>query len=202
MAPVARGGQTVDAFALGRSVRPACVLDAPLARDLSAPLGGYFCERSTILIEPGILTSEGLPSQHGNIDVRGIDLDRETGATGHFGCDNGRARPAERIIDGLARRRVVLDRPPHALHGFLRSVTVPVIITGRNGPHGRLLAIPAPMCARCSTDGIPTGFVLPMVVASAKCEAILGPDDLSAHAEPCASRDCLTSLVCKLACQM
>jgi hypothetical protein len=32
----------------------------------------------------------------------------------------------------LPRRRVVFDRPPHALDRLLRSVAVPVIFTGLN----------------------------------------------------------------------
>jgi hypothetical protein len=37
---------------------------------------------------------------HRDIDVGGIDLDREAGATGHLSCDDGRARSAEWLVPG------------------------------------------------------------------------------------------------------
>jgi hypothetical protein len=38
-----------------------------------------------------VRSDKGLPSEHRNIDVSGIDLDREAGAASHLGSDYGGA---------------------------------------------------------------------------------------------------------------
>lgn len=57
------------------------------------------------------MVSESLRPPNGHIDVRMIQLDRETRPAGHFSGNNCCPRPTERLINGLARRRVVRDRP-------------------------------------------------------------------------------------------
>jgi hypothetical protein len=41
---------------------------------------GYFCKRSAVLVEFGILACKGLPAKYSDVYVGRIDLDCETGA--------------------------------------------------------------------------------------------------------------------------
>src|SRR3982074_2916191 len=79
---------------------PACVLGVPSAGAFAPPFGGYFCERSAVLVERGILARKGLPTQYSDIYVSRIDLDREAGAPRHLGRDYGGAGSAERLVHG------------------------------------------------------------------------------------------------------
>jgi hypothetical protein len=74
-----------------------------ISRRFRRAFGGYFCKRSAVLVEPGILACKGLPTKYSDIYVGWINLDRETGATGHLRCDDGGAGSAEWLIHGLAR---------------------------------------------------------------------------------------------------
>src|SRR3981081_1916636 len=112
-----------------------------------------------------------------------MDLNGEGGAPGDLGRDDGGAGPAEWLIHGLPWRRVVLDRPAHALDRLLGAVAMTIVIARVNRPECRLLAVPAPIRAGRPPHRVPAGFVLPMIVASAERETVLGPNDLGAHLE-------------------
>jgi hypothetical protein len=99
----------------------ACARGVPSADIFAAPSAGYFCERSPVLVEPGVLACKGLPTKHRDIDIGRIDLDREAGAAGHLGRDYGSARTAEGLIHGLSGRRVVFDWPAHAANVVQKS---------------------------------------------------------------------------------
>src|SRR4029079_16993026 len=101
----------------------------------------------------------------------------------HFSRNDGRAGSAERLVHGLSGRRVVFDRPPLAREGLLRSVAMPVVVTRFDIPKCRLLAVPTPVRPGCSPDRVPTGLVLPMIMAAGKGKPVLGPDNLGAHVE-------------------
>ena len=72
------------------------------------------------------LARECLPAQDRHIDVGGIDLDREAGAAGHLGRDDGRARSAERLVDrpgparSCSRSAGACTRPAFACRGRAR----------------------------------------------------------------------------------
>src|SRR4051794_36127612 len=68
-------------------------------------------------LQRGLLARKCLPPQDGDIDVGRVEFDRVACTTRHLGRDDRRARPAERFVDRLTRRAVVLDRAPHALDG-------------------------------------------------------------------------------------
>ena len=57
-----------------------------------------------------------------DIDVGRRQLQRVAGPPRSLGGDDGGARPREGLVDRLAGRAVVLDRPLHARHGLLRAV--------------------------------------------------------------------------------
>src|SRR4051812_41423680 len=63
---------------------------------------------------------------------------------------------------------MVLDRAPHTLHGLLRSVVVLRLVSldARDGPKGRLLPASGPMGGLPLAYGVPTGLVLPVIVAT------------------------------------
>src|SRR5262245_6742422 len=56
-----------------------------------------------------------------------------------------------------------------------------VLPTGRNGPKRGLLAVAGPVAFL--SDSIPTGLVLPVVVALAHYKPLFGPDDLRPDSE-------------------
>lgn len=102
-----------------------------------------------------------LPAQHRDVDIGRVQFDRVTAAAGHLGSDDGGSRAAERLIDCLSGRRVVLDRTPHAFDGLLRAVAR-VGLPMRDGPDGGLLAISRPVALPALPDGIPGRLVLPV----------------------------------------
>src|ERR1700736_3055898 len=85
-------------------------------KGLACPLRGDVVEASTVAVEHRLLTSKLLPALHRNIDISRRDLDRVADAAGHLSRDYRRARAAERLVDGLPGRRIILDPPAHALH--------------------------------------------------------------------------------------
>src|SRR6266446_3787067 len=134
---------------------------------------------------------EELPSSHHDIDVMRTELDAEAHTAGHLGGDYARPRAEKRVIDRLARSAVVGDRTAHALHGFLCPVprarlalrVAKRVVVGDRPGRG-LGAITLPMAGLARAHRVPTGFVLPVVVAATQGEMLLDPDDLSASLQP------------------
>lgn len=60
-------------------------------------------------------------------------------------------------------------------------MAVAIVLTGVDGPYGRLLAVARPVRAGGSADRVPAWLMLPVIMAPAECEPILRPDDLGAH---------------------
>jgi hypothetical protein len=60
---------------------------------------------------------------------------------------------------------------------------VRVLIPVGDLPQRRLLAITRPVTLALGADRIPAGFVLPVVIAAAQNQAVLGPDDLRPDGE-------------------
>src|SRR4051812_39125907 len=85
-------------------------------------LGCDRLEAATVLLQLRGLARERLPSLNRDIDVLRQQLDGEAGAPCDLRSDDGRAGTRERLVDGLTGRRVVLDRPLHALHRLLGAV--------------------------------------------------------------------------------
>src|SRR5438128_12556903 len=138
---------------------------------------------------------EELPSSHPDIDVMGTELDAEAHTAGHLGGDHARPRAEKRVINRLARPAIVGDRTAHALHGFLCSVppallvlrVAPRVVVG-DLPHRRLPAVALPVAGLAVAHRVPTGFMLPMVIAAAQGEVLLDPDDLSTRLQPAAGQ--------------
>src|SRR5204863_32630 len=105
------------------------------------------------------------------------------GAAGDLGCNDGRARSAERLIDRLAGRGVVLDWALHALDGFLRAVPGLRRLRLRDIPNGRLRSAPVPVAILSFSHRVPARLVLPVVIAPADNQAPLIPDDLASDRE-------------------
>src|SRR5437588_11155174 len=82
---------------------------------LACPLRGDGVEASTVTVEHRVLAGELLPALHRNIDISRRDLNRAADAAGHLSRDYGCAAATERLVDRLPRRRIILDRPAHAL---------------------------------------------------------------------------------------
>src|SRR5947209_15719711 len=138
---------------------------------------------------------EELPSSRHDIDVMGTELDAEARTAGHLGGDHARPRAEKRVIDRLARPAVVGDRTAHALHGFLCSVPPALLalwvakrVVVGDLPHRRLGAVALPVAGLAVARRVPTGFMLPMVIAAAQGEVLLGPDNLSARLQPAAGK--------------
>ena len=91
-------------------------------KGLTCPLRGDVVEASTVAVEHRLLASKLLPALHRNIDISRRDFNRVAHAAGHLSRDYRRARAAERLVDGLPGRRIILDRAAHALDRLLRAV--------------------------------------------------------------------------------
>jgi len=134
---------------------------------------------------------EVLPASHDHIDISGAELKTVADAASHFGGDQTRTRPEKRVVDRLAGPAVVVDWATHALDRLLRTVPPTLLalsiaerVVVGDFPDRRLGAIAAPMTAHARAHGVPAGFVLPVVIAAAQCEVLLGPDDLSTQLKP------------------
>src|SRR5262249_40424708 len=152
---------------------------AHLLGGLSKALCRNFRECAAILFQGRGRTRKRLPTHYRGIDVSGVDFDSEARSPGHLGRNDRRSRSAEWVIDRLARRRVIFNRPAHALQGLLRAVPVAIVITCVDVPKRGLLPVPAPM--RGASHRIPAGFMLPVIMAAAQGKAVLGPNNLGSH---------------------
>src|ERR1700730_16418735 len=134
---------------------------------------------------------ENLPASHDDIGIGRAELDPVADAAGHFGRDQTRAGAQKRVVDRLAGPAVVDDRAAHALDRLLSAVP-PALLALRVAervvvgdlPDRRLRAVALPVAGPALAHGVPTGFVLPVVIATAQREVLLGPDDLSAWLQP------------------
>src|SRR5438067_13620240 len=128
---------------------------------------------------------EALPASHDDIDIGGVELDTVADAVGHFGSDQARAGAEKRVADRLAGPAVVGDRAAHAFDRLLGAMppallALPVaerIVVG-DLPDCRLRAVALPVARLALAHGVPAAFVLPMIMAAAQDEVLLGPDDL------------------------
>src|SRR6516162_1485378 len=152
---------------------------------------GALIERLTRGLVHRRASGEGLPAPHDDIDVGGVELEAVTDPAGHFGGNNARARAEKRVIDQLAGPAVVDHRAPHTLDRLLRamppavlalSITERIVIGAL--PERCLGPVTLPMAGLALAYGVPAAFVLPVIIAPAQCEMLLGPDDLSAHLQP------------------
>src|ERR1700736_5600373 len=75
-----------------------------------------------VAVEHRLMASKLLPAIHRDIDISRRDFNRVAHAAGYLSRDYRRARAAERLVDGLPGRRIILDRPAHALDRLLRAV--------------------------------------------------------------------------------
>src|SRR5205823_3023505 len=91
-------------------------------KGLGRPLRGDGVEATTVAVEHRLLAGEVLPALHRNVDISRRDLNRAADAAAHLGRDYRRARAAERLVAGLPGRRIILDRPAHALDRLLGAV--------------------------------------------------------------------------------
>src|SRR5205807_639574 len=75
----------------------------------------------------------------------------------------------------------------HAFDRLLRAVHgLGVLTAARNGPERGLLAVPGPVAL--GPHGVPARLMLPVIVAAADDEALLGPDDLRPDGEALAGQ--------------
>ena len=119
-----------------------------------------------VAVEHRLLASKLLPALYRNIDISRRDLNRMADATGHLGRDYRRARAAERLVDGLPGRCIILDRPAHALDRLLRAVAGLRFPGFLNLPQGRLPTVASPMSRASFAHGVPTRFMLRVIVTT------------------------------------
>src|SRR5882757_5731047 len=152
-------------------------------KGLACPLRGDGVEASTVAVEHRLLASKLLPALHRNIDISRRDLNRVADAAGHLSRDYRRARAAERLVDGLPGRRIILDRPAHALDRLLRAVTGFRFQIFVDLPQRRLRMVADPRRGATLAHHVPARLVLAVVMAAADREVVFGPNDLRAGLE-------------------
>src|SRR5262249_10280599 len=142
-------------------------------------------EASAVTVEPRFLARLLLPTEHGDVDVLGVDINSEANAAGLLGGNQRGARAQERIVDDVSALGVVQYRPAHQLDWFLCTVAgllllsvAAVRIEVGNLPQSRLCPVPLPVGLFKFPNGIPAGLVLPVIAAPAHDEVLLRPDDL------------------------
>ena len=134
---------------------------------------------------------EDLPAPHDDIDISGVEFETVADAAAHFGRDQARARAEKWVIDRLAGAAVVDDRAALALDWLLGAVPPALLallvakrIVVGDFPDCRLRSVASPMAGFTLSHRVPAGFVLPVIIAAAQREMLLGPDDLSAQPKP------------------
>src|SRR3954452_11520204 len=150
---------------------------------LACPLRGDGVEASTVAVEHRLLAGTVLPALQRNIDISRRDLNRAANAAGHLGRDYRRARAAERLVDGLPGRRIILDRPAHALDRLLRAVAGFRFQIFVDLPQRRLRMVTDPRRGATLAHHVPARLVLAVVMAAADREVVFGPNDLRAGLE-------------------
>src|ERR1039458_9404161 len=124
-----------------------------------------------------IQAGECLPTSYGDVDVARLQFHAQADSAGCLGSDQRRATAEKWVINRLAGIAVVLHRPPHALDRLLSAVRgFGVLAAAGNGPQRGLLAIAGPIAF--GPHGVPAWLMLPMVVAAAEHQLLLGPNDL------------------------
>src|ERR1700720_4352996 len=93
------------------------------------------------------------------------------------------ARAAERLVDGLPGRRIILDRPAHALDRLLRAVAGFRFQIFVDLPQRRLRMVADPRRGATLAHHVPARLVLAVVMAAADREVVFGPNDLRAGLE-------------------
>src|SRR4051812_26719041 len=148
---------------------------------LTITVGGHLGEAAAITVQDRGRAREGLPAAHRNVDVGRAELDRVAGPAGHLGRYDRGSGAAERLVDRLPGRGVVLDRALHAGDRLLRPVAEPLVLASVDVPDRRLLAAALPIGG--APHRVPARLMLPMVMAAREREALLCPDDLAADLE-------------------
>ena len=134
-------------------------------------------EQHAIVCALGFLPRESLPTSDSDIDKERVDLNAEADPPAGLRRDQRGPAAQKRLVDRLPGAGIVQHRPAHALDRLLgRMLGFDVLPTGRNSPKRRLLAVTGPVALL--SDSVPAGLVLPVVVALAHHQALLGPDDL------------------------
>src|SRR5438477_3327004 len=154
-----------------------------IGKGLACPLRGDVVEGSTVTVEHRLLASKLLPALHRNIDISRRDFNRVADAAGHLSRDYRRARAAERLVDGLPGRRIILDRPAHALDRLLRAVAGFRFQILVDLPQRRLRMVADPRRGATLAHHVPARLVLAVVMAAADREVVFGPNDLRAGLE-------------------
>ena len=139
------------------------------------------------------------PPSHRGLYIAWIKIQGVAAATKFFGRDDRRARPTEGIVDPIALDRVISDRDFEQTHGFLSAVACAGFSGVRAPPIGFrfgtsqtvvLCAVTTPVARRPFLDRVPRGLVLPVILAPAHGEVLLGPYDLAPNAERCRFEAC------------
>ena len=136
------------------------------------------------------LAGIAFPSSHRGLYIARIKIQGVAAATKFFGRDDRRARPTEGIVDTIALDRVISDRDFEQTHGFLSAVACAGILRRacaahriqiRHLPDRCLCAVTTPVARRPFLDRVPRGLVLPVILAPAHGEVLLGPYDLGSE---------------------
>ena len=144
------------------------------------------------------------PPSHRGVYIARIKVQGVAAAMKFFGRDDRRARPTEGIVDPIALDRVIADRDFEQPHRFLSAVACDGILSRtcaahriqiRHLPDRGLCAVTTPVARRPFLDRVPRGLVLPVILAPAHGEVLLGPDDLAPNTEcgrfeTCGDRAC------------
>src|SRR5438270_417519 len=159
------------------------IIIALCGKGLACPLRGDSVEASTVAVKHRLLAGKVLPALHRNIDISRRDLNRAADAAGHLSRDYGCAAATERLIDRLPRRRIILDRPAHALDRLLRAVTGFRFQIFVDLPQRRLRMVTDPRRGATLAHHVPARLVLAVVMAAADREIVFRPNDLRAGLE-------------------
>jgi hypothetical protein len=134
-------------------------------------------EMDAVALAHCLLSRKGLPPTDCEVDKEGIDLDRQANPRTRLSSDEGRAASKKWFLDRLAGTGIVQHRTSHAFDRLLGCMLgFSVLAAGRDIPKSGLLAVAGPITSL--SYGIPAWLVLPVVVASAHYETLLGPDNL------------------------
>ena len=106
-----------------------------------------------------------------------------------------------RIVYRLARAALFsMGRRMHSTGFWVPWIGRGILVAVRDLPQRRLLAVAGPV-TRGLADRIPAGLMLPVIIAPAQDQPVLGPDDLRADGKARRSRLSATVGACSAPCQ-
>ena len=119
-----------------------------------------------------------------HVGILRFDFEAVAATVEAMGGDEGCAGTEKRIVHDIVFVAVIANRSGHAFERLLRTVSTFNVLIKRDFPNGCLSSVASELRRLAFSDGIPTRFMSPVVIASANGKVWFAPNDLASDSEP------------------